>query len=83
VEDATILQLRNDEWPQACSRHALTLTSEIRISTGHRWRAERGGLAPLRLPEAERGDRYLSLGSSRDPGYQARVRVGVIRIVVG
>ena len=29
--------------------------------TGYRWRAERGGLAPLRLPESERGDRYLSL----------------------
>jgi hypothetical protein len=29
--------------------------------TGYRWRAERGGLPPLRLPEAERGDRYLSL----------------------
>ena len=29
--------------------------------TGSRWRAERGGLAPLRLPEGERGDRYLSL----------------------
>ena len=29
--------------------------------TGYRWRAERGGLPPLRLPESERGDRYLSL----------------------
>jgi Helix-turn-helix domain len=29
--------------------------------TGYRWRAERGGLPPLRLPDSERGDRYLSL----------------------
>jgi IS30 family transposase len=28
--------------------------------TGYRWRAERGGLAPLRLAEAVRGRRYLS-----------------------
>ncbi len=28
--------------------------------TGYRWRAERGGLPPLRLPEAARGGRYLS-----------------------
>src|SRR5712691_2518896 len=28
--------------------------------TGYRWRAERGGLAPLRLAESVRGLRYLS-----------------------
>ena len=28
---------------------------------GYQWRAERGALPPLRSPEAERGDRYLSL----------------------
>lgn len=33
----------------------------ITRKTGYRWRAERGGLPPLRLPEAERGSRYLSL----------------------
>jgi transposase, IS30 family len=29
--------------------------------TGYRWRAERGGLPPKRLAEAERGSRYLSV----------------------
>lgn len=29
--------------------------------TGYRWRAERGGLPPLRRAETERSDRYLSL----------------------
>ena len=29
--------------------------------TGYRWRAERGGLPPLRRVEPERSDRYLSL----------------------
>lgn len=29
--------------------------------TGYRWRAERGGLPPLRRVERERSDRYLSL----------------------
>lgn len=29
--------------------------------TGYRWRAERGGLAPLRRVEHERSQRYLSL----------------------
>lgn len=29
--------------------------------TGYRWRAENGGLAPQRLPEAQRSCRYLSL----------------------
>ena len=33
----------------------------ITRKTGYRWRAERGGLPPLRLAEAERGSRYLSL----------------------
>jgi IS30 family transposase len=28
--------------------------------TGYRWRAERGGLPPLRMGEAERAGRYLS-----------------------
>jgi IS30 family transposase len=28
--------------------------------TGYRWRAERGGLPPLRMGEADRGSRYLS-----------------------
>jgi len=29
--------------------------------TGYRWRAENGGLPPVRLAEAARSDRYLSL----------------------
>jgi IS30 family transposase len=33
----------------------------ITRKTGYRWRAERGGLPPLRLSESERGSRYLSL----------------------
>ena len=32
----------------------------ITRKTGYRWRAERGGLPPLRLAETERGSRYLS-----------------------
>lgn len=30
-------------------------------TTGHRWRSQRGGIAPLRLAEADRHERYLSL----------------------
>jgi len=30
-------------------------------ATGHRWRSQRGGIAPLRLAEADRHERYLSL----------------------
>ena len=33
----------------------------ITLKTGYRWRAERGGVPPLRLAETERGTRYLSL----------------------
>ena len=33
----------------------------ITRKTGYRWRAERGGLPPLRLAETERGSRYLSV----------------------
>jgi hypothetical protein len=33
----------------------------IARKTGYRWRAERGGLPPLRLAETDRGGRYLSL----------------------
>ena len=33
----------------------------ITRKTGYRWRAERGGLPPLRLTESEHGSRYLSL----------------------
>lgn len=33
----------------------------ITRKTGYRWRAERGGLPPLRLVDASRGSRYLSL----------------------
>ncbi len=33
----------------------------IARKTGYRWRAERGGLPQLRLPESERGLGYLSL----------------------
>jgi transposase, IS30 family len=46
--------------------------------TGYRWRAERGGLAPLRLGEAERRGRYLSqlerqrIATLRDSGLGVR-----------
>lgn len=40
---------------EACSRVGITR------KTGYRWRAERGGLPPLRLTESEYGSRYLSL----------------------
>jgi IS30 family transposase len=46
--------------------------------TGYRWRAERGGLAPLRLPEADRRGRYLSrlerqrIATLRDRGHSIR-----------
>jgi len=33
----------------------------IARTTGFRWRAERGGVAPLRMPEADRHSRYLSI----------------------
>jgi len=33
----------------------------VRRKTGYRWRAERGGLPPLRRVEHRRSDRYLSL----------------------
>jgi len=33
----------------------------ITRKTGYRWRAERGGVPPVRLAEADRGTRYLSL----------------------
>lgn len=40
---------------EACRRVGITR------KTGYRWRAERGGLPPLRLAESSRGSRYLSL----------------------
>jgi transposase len=40
---------------EACQRVGITR------KTGYRWRAERGGLPPLRVVEEERGPRYLSL----------------------
>lgn len=40
---------------EACRRVGITR------KTGYRWRAERGGLTPLRLGEASRCGRYLSL----------------------
>jgi DNA invertase Pin-like site-specific DNA recombinase len=46
--------------------------------TGYRWRAERGGLPPLRLGEAERRGRYLSqlerqrIATLRDSGLGVR-----------
>jgi len=39
---------------EACRRVGVTR------KTGYRWRAERGGLAPVRVNEADRGSRYLS-----------------------
>jgi transposase, IS30 family len=40
---------------EACRRVGITR------KTGYRWRAEAGGLAPLRLAEAVRSNRYLSM----------------------
>lgn len=40
---------------QACERLG------IGRKTGYRWRAERGGIAPVAVAEGERSDRYLSL----------------------
>jgi len=40
---------------EACRRAGITR------KTGYRWRAERGGLPPLRVAEDGRGSRYLSM----------------------
>ena len=40
-------------------------------NTGYRWRAERGGLAPLRLAESVRGLRY--------PSHFQRQRIATLR----
>ena len=40
---------------------AAAMRTGIGRTTGHRWRSQRGGIAPLRLAEADRHERYLSL----------------------
>lgn len=53
----------------------------ITRKTGHRWRAERGGLPPLRLPEAEQGGRYLSVLERRRIAVLRRDGFGVREVV--
>lgn len=58
------LNLEDEYWelilagvgPIAAARHV-----GIGRTTGHRWRSQRGGVAPLRMNEADRHERYLSL----------------------
>ena len=58
------LNLEDEYWnlilagvgPIATARHV-----GIGRMTGHRWRSQRGDVAPLRMNEADRHERYLSL----------------------
>jgi IS30 family transposase len=56
---------------EACQRVGITR------KTGYRWRAERGGLPPLRVVEEERGPRYLSLLERRRIATLRRTGLGV------
>jgi transposase, IS30 family len=48
--------------------------------TGYRWRAESGGVAPVRLAEAERHGRYLSLLERRRIAALKAQKMGVREI---
>jgi transposase, IS30 family len=56
---------------EACRRVGITR------KTGYRWRAERGGLPPLRVAEGERGQRYLSLSERQRMAALRRCGLGV------
>jgi transposase, IS30 family len=56
---------------EACQRIGITR------KTGYRWRAERGGLPPLRVVEEERGPRYLSLLERRRIATLRRIGLAV------
>ena len=56
---------------EAC--HGVGITRK----TGYRWRAERGGLPPLRIPDAQRVRRYLTLGERQRIAVLRRAGVGV------
>ena len=56
---------------EACRRVGITR------KTGYRWRAERGGLPPLRVAESEHGERYLSLAERQRLAALRRCGLGV------
>ena len=60
---------------EACQQIGITR------KTGYRWRAERGGLPPLRMFEEDRGPRYLVLLERRRIATLRRTGLAVRAIV--